>query len=415
MTDAEHVWRTESPHVLAALLRRHGDLGDCEDAVQEALAAAAMQWPVEGMPDRPRAWLIRVAHRRLVDAVRSDVARRERELADLERTPDDARASPAADASLPRHDDTLRLLLLCCHPALTPAGQIALTLRAVAGMSTTQIAAAFLVQETTMAQRIARAKRTLREAGARFAMPRPEELGDRVAAVARVLTLAFSEGHAATTGEDLVDGALQAEALRLTRMLHAAVPEDDEVAGALALMLLVRGRAPARVDAAGELVPLEEQDRSTWDAVAIAEGIAILERVLPRGTVGPLQLQASIAAVHADAPTWEATDWPQIAVLYGMLERVDPSPMATLGRAVAIGMVRGPVAGLAIVEPLTIDRTMREHHRTWAVRAHLLERASRPDEARDDFERAARMTPSPPERRHLLRCAAQVGAHEAAP
>ena len=300
------MWRREAPHVLGALLRRHGDLADCEDAVQEALVAASQQWPVEGVPDSPRGWLVRVASRRLVDRVRSDRARRDREEADAVARPADA--DVVAGADVPEQDggadDGLLLLLLCCHPSLTRASQVALTLRAVAGLSTAQVASAFLVPEATMAQRVSRAKATLRADGARFVLPSPSELPARVAAVLDVLHLVFTEGHTASSGEALVDVSLSDEAIRLTRQLAAALPEHDEVAGALALMLLTSARAATRVDEHGDLVTLADQDRSRWDAAALAEGVAILERVLPRGPVGRYQLQAAIAAVHAEAPTW---------------------------------------------------------------------------------------------------------------
>ena len=338
--ELEGVWRRESPHVLGALLRRHGDLGDCEDAAQEALEAAARQWGRDGVPGDPRAWLIRVASRRLIDAARADGARAAREQAVAVAEP----AAPAADEDRPEVDDGLELLLLCCHPALTRASQVALTLRAVSGLETAQIAAAFLVPEATMAQRLSRARATLRAAGARFELPSPQALPERVAAVLDVLHLAFNEGYTRSAGDSLVDGALTGEAIRLTRDLRRRLPDHDEVAGALALMLLTRAREAARTDAGGDLVPLAEQDRALWDSGLIAEGAEILERVLPRGPVGRFQLQAAIAAVHAEAAAWEDTDWPQIAVLYEMLDQVAPGPAVTLNRAVAVAMTDGPGA-----------------------------------------------------------------------
>lgn len=372
----EAVWRRESPHVLRALRRRHDDLGHCEDAAQEALEAAARQWPRDGVPDDPRGWLVRVASRRLIDRRRAEEARAAREHAVVAALPRDAFTSPGADA--PRRldaDDTLRLLFLCCHPALTRASQVALTLRAVAGLDTAQVAAAFLVPERTMAQRLSRARGALRSAGARFELPAGAMLAPRVAAVLDVLHLVFSEGHTRSRGDALLDDRLAREAIGLTRRLCRLLPGHDEVAGALALMLLTHARAAARTDARGDLVPLAEQDRRRWDAALIAEGVRMLERALPRGHVGRYQLQAAIAAVHAEAPAFADTDWEQIHVLYEMLEQVSPGPAVTLNRAVAAGMAQGPARRLAIVAPLLADPAMQRHHRTHAVRAHLLEMA----------------------------------------
>lgn len=403
----EDVWRREVPHVLGALVRRYGHFDDAEDAVQEALLAAARQWPADGVPDEPRAWLVRVAARRLIDQLRSERARAAREEADGVRRPADAeRVDGPADArpaGTTGDDDTLRLLILCCHPALTPSSQVALTLRAVAGLTTAQVAAAFLVPETTMAQRISRAKQTLRRHGARFELPTPETSPERVAAVAHVLYSAFTEGHTRTDGAELVDVSLTAEAIRLTRVLHALMPEDDEVTGALALMLLTDARRTARVDPSGDLVPLEQQDRALWDRAAIAEGVALIERVLPSGPVGPFQLQAAIAAVHDEAEVWAETDWMQISVLYRMLEQVAPSPSVRLNRAVAVGMAHRPQDGLELVEELLATPAMRRHHRAHAVRAHLLERVGRADEAAREYAEAARLTTSIPEQRYLNR------------
>ncbi len=397
----EDVWRRESPHVLAALLRRYGDLGDCEDAAQEAAEAAARQWDTDGVPDNPRGWLIRVASRRLIDRFRADRARAGREEAVAVAQPGDAhRAPPADDGHHDDGDDTLRLLLLCCHPSLSRSSQVALTLHAVAGLGTAQIAAAYLVPERTMTQRLTRARSTLRAAGAVFGLPTETELPDRIAAVLDVCHLLFTEGHTRAGGDALVDSTLAEEAIRLTRQLHAAIPDHDEVAGALALMLLTQARAAARTDG-GNLVPLAEQDRSRWDHERIAEGVRILERVLPRGHVGRFQLQAAVAAVHAEAGTWESTDWQQISLLYGMLARVAPSPVVTLNRAVAVGMALGPEDGLALIQPLLDDPAMRRHHRTHAVRAHLLEMAGDPAGAADSYRQAAQLTTSLPEQRYL--------------
>ncbi len=400
--ELEDVWRRESPHVLGALLRRHGDLQDCEDAAQEALEAAARQWGSDGVPESPRGWLIRVASRRLIDQQRSDGARAAREEAEAAAQPGDALVAPPPDADRGHErDDGLQLLLLCCHPALTRSSQVALTLRAVAGLSTEEIAAAFLVPERTMAQRLSRARATLREAGARFAPPEASELPERVAAVLDVLHLVFNEGYTRTAGDALLDASLTREAIRLTRSLAAWLPGHDEVAGALALMLLTRAREAARTDRRGDLIPLSEQDRRRWDEALIAEGVGILEQVLPRGPVGRYQLQAAIAAVHAESRTWEETDWKQIGVLYDMLEQAAPSPAVTLNRAVAVAMTRGPAEGLAIVDGLLEDPAMRRHHRTHAVRAHLLEMKGDPAEAARGYAYAARLTASLPEQRYL--------------
>jgi RNA polymerase sigma factor (sigma-70 family) len=388
----EDVWRECAPHVLAALVRRYGDFDSCEDALQEALLAAARQWPEEGVPDHPRGWLVTVASRRLVDRIRSDRARTERELA----LRGDRDPGPASD-----RDDSLALLLLCCDPALTRPSQVALTLRAVAGLSTAQIARGFLVPEATMAQRISRAKTRLREVGAGFGAPAPAEMPGRVAAVAAVLYLVFTEGHTATTGGGLTDPSLSAEAIRLTRMLHGYLPSAGEVTGLLALMLLTDARRAARTDADGSLVLLADQDRSRWDRDLVAEGVALVEEALPAGPVGPYQLQAAIAAVHAEAPDAAATDWPQIEVLYRMLREQAPGPAVTLGHAGAVAEVRGPAEALALVEPLLGDRRLRHDHRPRAVHAHLLERLGRRDEAAEEYAAAARLATSIPEQRHL--------------
>ena len=407
----EDVWRRESSHVLGALLRRHGDYGDCEDAAQEALLAAVDQWPREGVPDNPRGWLIRVAWRRLVDRQRARVAREQRELSDgrAERG-DDPAALPGPGEHAPEdRDDSLRLLLMCCHQSLSRPSQVALTLRAVAGLSVEQIAAAYLVPPRTMTQRLTRARAALRDAGARFAMPTPDDLPARVAAVLDVCHLVFNEGYTRTSGDRLVDTDLAEEGLRLTRLLHAALPDHDEVTGALALMLLTHARTAARTDEAGDLVPLRDQDRRQWDRAMVAEGVALLERVLPRGHVGRYQLQAAIAAVHAEAPTWPDTDWPQIALLYAMLHDVAPGPAVTLNRAVAVAMARTPDDGLALVDGLLDDPAMRRHHRTHAVRAHLLEMAGDPEAALPAYREAARLTASQPEQRYLNAQAARLG------
>jgi RNA polymerase sigma factor (sigma-70 family) len=398
----EGVWRECSPHVLAALVRRYGDFEQAEDAVQEALLAADRQWPVDGVPDNPRGWLVRVAARRLVDARRAEHSRAGRELLVAGRVPDDELFSTGADADDPAaHDDSLALLLLCCHPALTRPSQVALTLRAVAGLGTDRIARGFLVPESTMAQRISRAKARLRQVDAPFGVPPADELPARVASVAQVLYLIFTEGHTATGGAGLTDVSLAHEAIRLTRRLRARLPHDGEVAGLLAMMLLTDARRPARTAADGSLVPLADQDRSRWDRDLIAEGVALVEAALPVGPVGPYQLQAAIAAVHADAAEAADTDWAQIEALYAMLHDLVPGPVVTLNHAVAVAQTRGPAAALAMVEPLLDDPHLRHHHRVHAVRAHLLDSDGRADEARASYDVAARLATSVPEQRYL--------------
>ena len=409
----EDVWRQESPHVLAALLRRHGDLGDCEDATSEAMEAAARQWPRDGTPDNPRAWLVRVASRRLIDHIRADASRTAREVTVAAAEPGDVFVAPAADAAQPApSDDSLQLLLLCCHPALTRPSQVALTLRSVGGLSPAQIAAAFLVPERTMIQRLTRARSTLRNVGARFELPEPSELPERVAAVLDVLYLIFNEGYTRSSGDRLVDASLTGEAIRLTRQLAGQLPEHDEVAGALALMLLTQARATARTNHTGDLIPLAEQDRRCWDRALISEGVRLLEDVLPRGHVGQFQLQAAIAAVHAEATTYEETDWLQIAVLYEMLARVAPSSAVTLNRAVAVGMAYGPEVGIGLVDELLRDPGMQRHHRTYAVRAHLRELKGDGGGALADYRRAARLTASQPEQRYLNARAARLAVDQ---
>jgi RNA polymerase sigma factor (sigma-70 family) len=396
------VWRRESPYVLAALLRRHGDLGECEDAAQEALEAAVRQWPADGVPDNPRGWLVRVASRRLVDRVRSRTARERRELADATALRVDDPVGAHRDEP-PAGDDTLRLMLLCCDGSLSRPSQVALTLRCVAGLTTEQVAAAYLVPTSTMAQRLSRARATLRDNGIRFELPSADALPARVGAVLDVCHALFTQGYALSGGDAVVDADLAAEAVRVTRLLHAAVPDHAEVAGALALMLLTHARTPSRTDAAGDLVPLREQDRTRWDVAMLAEGRELLERTLPRGHVGRYQLEASIAAVHADARTWHDTDWPQITLLYAMLHDVAPSPAVTLNRAVAVAMSRSPQDGLDLLAPLLDDPAGRRLHRVHAVRAHLLEDVGDAGGALAAYREAARLTASRPEQRYLRR------------
>ncbi|WP_033292994.1 RNA polymerase sigma factor [Amycolatopsis jejuensis] len=383
----EGLLRDLAPQVLSALVRRYGDFGRCEDAVQEALLAAAVQWPRDGLPEHPKGWLITTASRRRIEMWRSEAARirREETVAALEPSPPDFVAE----------DDTLTLLLLCCHPALTRASQVALTLRAVGGLTTAEIARAYLVPEPTIGQRISRAKQKLR--GAEFGLPPAEELPERVAAVLQVLYLVFTEGHTASSGDAVNRVELTAEAIRLTRQLYSRLPDDGEVAGLLALMLLTDARRPSRTGPGGVPVPLAEQDRSRWDASAIAEGSALIEHALATAEIGPYQLQAAIAAVHDEAPTADATDWPQILLLYDLLRQVAPGPMVTLNRLVALARVEGPAVALAELDAAE----QLDHYRVDVVRAHLLELSGDAAGARDCYTRAAQRTLSLPEREYL--------------
>ena len=398
----EDLLRRLAPQVLGALMRRHGALDACEDAVQEALLAAATQWPEEGVPDSPHAWLVTVATRRLVDWVRSDSARRRREDTDMLATPSSMRVAPPADEPGASGDDSLTLLFLCCHPALSPPSQIALTLRAVGGLTTAEIARAFLVPEATMAQRISRAKQTIRKAGATFTMPPPEEREERLRAVLHALYLMLNEGHTTTAGPWLQRHDLTDDALSLTRFLRRLLPGDGEVAGLLALILLTEARRDARTREDGSLIPLAEQDRGRWNRDFIAEGVAVISETLPHSDrLGPYQIQAAIAAVHDESATAEDTDWPQILALFQLLEGISPGPIVTLNRVVAVAMVHGPDAGLGILAPLEADERMARHHRLHAVRAHLLEMAGRPADARESYRTAARYATSLPEKRYL--------------
>jgi RNA polymerase sigma factor (sigma-70 family) len=403
--------RSLAPQVLGAIVRRYGHFDLSEDAVQEALLAAAMQWPEQGVPDNPRGWLITVASRRLMDELRSEQARRRREdAAAAQVTSDEAVAAPPGEEQLPDQDDTLTLFFLCCHPALSPASQIALTLRAVGGLTTAQIANAFLVPEATMAQRISRAKQRIKATGIPFHLPPEPERADRLRSVMHVLYLIFNEGYTASSGPDLLRSELTAEAIRLTREVRRILPDDGEVAGLLALMLLTDARRPARTRPDGGLIPLAEQDRELWDAEPIQEGLALVTGALAQGPLGPYQLQAAIAAVHAEAARAEDTDWPQIVALYELLERISPNPMVTLNHAVAVAIVRGPGAALELLGTLETDDRIAGHHRLDAVRAHLLEMAGDLDAARSSYRAAARRTTSLPEQRYLEDRAAQLAA-----
>ena len=397
----EHLLRPLAPQVLGILVRRYGAFDACEDAVQEALLAAVRKWPETGVPDNPRAWLLTAASRRLIDEFRSDAARRRRE---------EQEALRATPFQAPAHDDSLALLFLCCHETLSPASQIALTLRAVGGLTTAEIASAFLVPEATMAQRISRAKRTIAEAGARFELRAPGPGDGRLAAVRQTLYLIFNEGYTASSGAQIQRRELAHEAIRLTRMLHRLLPDDDEVTGLLALMLLTDARHRARTGPSGELIPLAEQDRSRWDRRQIAAGVALTEGALKAGPVGPFQLQAAIAAIHAEAPTADDTDWQQITGLYELLERIAPNPVFTLNRAVALAMCKGPQAGLELLNELDKEPLLATSHRVHAVRGHLLELAGDRDAAADAYHAAARLTSSLPERDYLLRKAAATAA-----
>jgi RNA polymerase sigma factor (sigma-70 family) len=394
--DAVRALRAAAPSALAVLVRRYGDFEACEDAMQEALISASAQWPRDGVPDSPRAWLVQVASRRYIDQVRSDVARRRREslAVDLEPPP----------TPVPAVDDTLALFLLCCHPALTTPSQIALTLRAVGGLTTAEIARSLLVPEATIAQRISRAKARIKASDEGFRMPRADELESRLGALRSVLYLVFTEGHTASSGDRLARVDLSAEAIRLTRQLHDADPDaSGETTGLLALMLLTDARRAARTDDAGAIVPLDEQDRSGWDRAMIDEGVALVSAVLDRAPIGPYQLQAAIAAVHDEADSTATTDWLEILGLYDLLARLAPSPMVTLGRIVALAMVQGPEAGLAALDRAEAQRDggLTDHHRTWAVRAHLLEQSGSTDAASLAFAEAARRTLNGPEQRYL--------------
>ena len=398
MTASEDLLRALAPQVLGAVVRRFGDFAAAEDAVQEALFAATVRWPELGVPDDPRAWLIQVAARRLTDQLRADLARRRREAIVVAEQLDEA-------PSAPEHDDTLVLLFMCCHPALTPSSAIALTLRAVGGLTTAEIANAFLVPEATMAQRISRAKERIRSSGVAFGLPAPDDRRARLSAVLHVLYLIFSEGYVASVGEDLQRRDLANEAIRLTRALHHALPQDGEVAGLLALMLLTDARRSARTGPHGELIPLAEQDRALWDRRAIAEGVALITATLSMGSIGSYQLQAAIAAVHDEASRAEDTDWQEILALYGVLRRMSDNPMVELNHAIAAAMVHGPGVGLDLLQSI---EGLAGHHRLDAVRAHLFEMAGERESAIEHYLSAAGKTTSIPERIYLTTKAAEL-------
>ena len=406
----EDLLRQLAPQVLGVLVRRYGNFDLSEDAVQEALLAAALQWPEQGIPESPRGWLITVAARRLADELRSDQARRRREeRAAAQVPPDELVAPPPGDERLPvGEDDTLTLLFLSSHPSLSPASQLALTLRAVGGLTTAEIARAFLVPEATIAQRISRAKRSIKASGIPFSLPPEPERAARLQVVLHVLYLIFNEGYTASTGPDLQRSELTSEAIRLTREIRRLLAEDGEVTGLLALMLLTDARRAARTRADGSLVPLAEQDRKLWNQSYIDEGLALVTDTLARAPLGPYQLQAAIAAVHDEAARAQDTDWPQILALYGLLERISPNPMVTLNHAVAVAMVRGPQAGLEFLRRLDDDDRISNHHRLDAVRAHLLEMAGNREAALASYRSAARRATSLPEQRYLEARAARL-------
>jgi RNA polymerase sigma factor (sigma-70 family) len=401
----EDLLRELAPQVLGVLVRRHGQFEECEDAVQEAVLAAAVRWPDEGVPASPRGWLITAASRRMIDQIRSDHARRVREATAVEQAPE-LRGDAGED--VPATDDTLVLLFGCCHPALTPASQMALTLRAVGGLTTAEIARAFLVPEATMAARISRAKQSIKAAGSRFTMPAPDELPERLSVVLHVLYLIFNEGYVASSGSDLQRADLAREAIRLTRVVRGQLPGDGEVAGLLGLMLLTDSRRAARATPGGDLIPLAEQERTLWDRELIAEGTDLISKAMAGSQLGPYQLEAAIAAVHADARTAADTDWRQVHLLYKILERIAPNPVVTLNRAVALAEISGPRAGLELLDTLAGDARMARHHRLHAVRAHLLETAGDLRAARDSYRLAARATASLAERRYLEGRAARL-------
>ena len=402
MPALEDLLRELAPQVLGALVRRHGQFENCEDAVQEAVLAASVQWPADGVPDNPRGWLTAVASRRLIDQVRSDRARRERESS--------AAVAEVPAEDVPDTDDTLALLFLCCHPALTPASQTALTLRAVGGLTTAEIARAFLVPEATLAARISRAKQRIKAAGGTFSLPGDAQREERLGVVLQVLYLIFNEGYTASSGSELDRADLAREAIRLARVVHAQLPADGEVTGLLALMLLTHARREARTTAAGDLVPLDEQDRAQWDGALTDEGMDLVKASLAGPSLGPYEVQAAIAATHADAATAAETNWAQVHALYLILERIAPNPVVTLNRAVALAETRGPQAGLDLLATLDADERMAGHHRLLSVRAHLLEKAGDPAGAYDHYRRAAKATASIAEQRYLESRAGRVRA-----
>jgi len=406
--DIEGLLRDLAPQVLGAVVRRYGHFGAAEDATQEALIAAATQWPTEGVPANPRAWLITVASRRLTDLLRGEQARQRREDALAQRMLPDEWLAPAEDAAAADSDDSLVLLFMCCHPSLSQASQIALTLRAVGGLSTPEVARAFLVPEATMTRRITRAKQAIKNSGIPFRMPSGPERAERLASVLRVLYLVFNEGYASTSGPALQRTELATEAIRLARLVHGLLPGDAEVAGLLALMLLTDARRPSRTGPEGEVIPMAEQDRSLWKPDLIAEGVALITAALPHGPTGPYQLQAAIAAIHDEAPKADATDWPQIVALYELLMQMSENPVVALNHAVAVAMSDGPERGLRLLDALQADERIADDHRLHAVRAHLLEMVGDRAGARASYVEAARRATNMPQQRYLNSRAARL-------
>jgi RNA polymerase sigma factor (sigma-70 family) len=402
--------RELAPQVLGAVVRRFHDFAAAEDAVQEASIAAVMQWPRDGVPENPRAWLTQVAFRKMADHIRSESARRRRETEFAEEAAETAHAPQPVTGAAMQEDDTLVLLFMCCHPALTPASAIALTLRAVGGLTTGEIAGAFLVPESTMAQRISRAKQTIKESGIPFQLPSGGQRRDRLRSLLHVLYLMFNEGYTASSGPHLLRVDLSQEAIRLARIVYGLQPDDTEVAGLLALMLLTDARRLARTGPNDELIPLDSQDRSLWNRGQIEEGVALLSAALPKGSIGPYQLQAAIAAVHDEASRAEDTDWPQILALYELLKRMSGNPMVILNHAVAAAMVHGPQKGLELLDALKHEPRIAQHHRIDAVRAHLLEMAGDTEAAAEYYRAAAGKTANFPERNYLLIQAARLSA-----
>ncbi|HKF20932.1 MAG TPA: RNA polymerase sigma factor [Candidatus Angelobacter sp.] len=412
-TTSEHLLRELAPQVLGVVARRFHDFSAAEDAVQEAMIAAFTQWPREGIPDNPRGWLIQVASRRMTDQVRSEIARRQRETAVAKEA---ETVAPAVDIESDMDpDDTLILLFMCCHPALTSSSAIALTLRAVGGLTTAEIANAFLVPDATMAQRISRAKESIKTSGVPFDLPSPRERTERLPSVLHVLYLIFNEGYTSSVGVHLQRLDLAREAIRLTRCVRTLLPDDSEVAGLLALMLLTDARRAARNGPNEELIPLDEQNRTLWDGQAISEGSALLTCALSKGAVGPYQLQAAVAAVHDEAARAEDTDWPQILALYELMKRVAPNPMVTLNHAIAAAMVHGPAQGLELLRALDADSRLAEHYRLHAVRAHLLEMVGDYEGAIEHYRIAAGRTTSTPERNYLMTQAARLAESTTGP
>lgn len=410
--DAEHLLRELAPQVLGTVVRRFHDFASAEDAVQEALLAAALQWPREGVPENPRGWLIQVAIRRMTDQVRSDAARKRREEAAANEM--ESVAIPAAELGAnEERDDTLILLFMCCHPSLSPSSAIALTLRAIGGLTTAEIANAFFVPEATMAQRISRAKQSIKSSGMPFRLPSREKRSELLRTVMHVLYLIFNEGYTSSSGTQIQRPELAKEAIRLARMLHKSLPDETEAAGLLGLMLLTDARRNARTSPDGELIPLSKQDRTVWDQAEISEGVALVTSALSKGAIGPYQLQAAIAAVHDEAARSEDTDWPQILALYDLLKRMSDNPMVALNYAVAAAMVFGPAKGLALIEELAAEGRLAGHHRLDAARAHLEEMAGNFKAATDHYRIAASRTTSVPERDYLLAQAARLSDAQA--